>query len=278
MTNFTTFGWVMNVSLVVLTIVGAYLAVDLYSKRLLARGERRQYFVGTPIADGLLKRTQIRLDILDVKTSAYDFTVKVIIQSIVIGTVIFVASIFALPMFLTLGLTLITVFLSMVIPFYNLDRTVTTSEAQREFDLPRYFKMLIALLKRKTSYQAIVESVEYAPNSIKPFVEQLIIEIEQMPNSSTPYENFADNIGIEQARNFMTILHQSMHVSPEKSIEFLENLKTQSNKLENAAIETLASISVSTMSKYGGILLVCLLITPITIVVLIAVDLLKEFL
>jgi len=73
----------------------------------------------------------------------------------------------------------------------------------------------------------------------------------------------------------MAILQQSMHVSPETSIGFLETLKTNSDTMENEAIENLAKISVGNMKKYKLILFVCLFIPPGSIVTIIGLDLMK---
>lgn len=278
MGNLTTTGIVLNVVMVICALIGAYLAIDLYSKRLVTRGERRQVFSNNTAAKGLLRRTQTRLTLLDVQTSAYDFVMKVVIQSLIIGAVIFIISLLAMPSILAFGLAFIVVFASLVFPFYTLDGKVSELRAQREFDLPRFFKMLIALMKTHIPYKALQESVSYTPISVRPFVEQLIVEIEQMPTSSIPFENFADNIGVDKARNFMTILHQSMHVSPERSIEFLENLKKQSDMMEDEAVNNLAQISVGKIKKYKIVLFLCILISPLSIVAIIVVDMFKNLL
>lgn len=242
MNNLTTIGAVMNIALVICTLIASYLALDLYTKKIVTRGNGKQ-ISNLPVADGLLKRIQIRLNLLEIRTSAYDFFMKVIIQSLTIGAIVFFVTLVTLPSIVSLVIAFFVIFACLIYPFYALDGKITALQAQREFDLPRFLKILIALMKTHTPYQALEEALSYTPKSIKPFVEQLILEIEQFPNSSVPYENFAENIGISKARSFMAILQQSMHVSPETSIGFLETLKTNSDTMENEAIENLAKIS-----------------------------------
>lgn len=275
MNNLTSVGIVMNIALVVCTLVASYLGMDLFTKRIVTRGNGRQHFTKVTVANGLLKRIQTRLNLLDIGTSAYDFFMKVIIQSLTIGGVIFFVTVFTLPKIIAFVIAFIVIFVCLVYPIYALDSKVSALQAQREFDLPRYFKMLIALMKTNIPYKALEESLDYTPKSIKPFVKQLILEIEQFPNSSLPYENFAENIGISKARSFMAILHQSMHVSPERSIEFLETLKDNSDKMELEAIENLSKASVANMGKYKILLFVCIFVPPGTIVAIIGLDLFR---
>ncbi|MGN4128071.1 hypothetical protein ACMGD3_24155 [Lysinibacillus sphaericus] len=275
MNNLTTVGTVMNIALVVCTLIASYLALDLYTKRIVTRGNGRQTFSKVPVAEGLLKRIQIRLNLLEIRTNAYDFFMKVVIQSLIIGAVVFLVTLFTLPSIVSLVIAFIVVFTCLIYPIYALDSKVSALQAQREFDLPRFLKMLIALMKTHTPYQALEEALHYTPKSIKPFVEQLILEIEQFPNSSIPYENFSENIGISKARSFMAILQQSMHISPEKSVDFLETLKSNSDTMEKEAIDQLAKVSVGTMQKYKFILFICLFIPPASIVAIIGLDMLK---
>lgn len=119
-------------------------------------------------------------------------------------------------------------------PNLFLSQRLATARTMRRAELPSYLTPLGLLLFTYTPYQAVKKSVDYAGPFLKPYVEQLITEMEIYPGSARPFENFSKNLEIIEASSFVAALQQAFETDQSKSreiinsqIKFMRQMRTQ---------------------------------------------------
>lgn len=96
-------------------------------------------------------------------------------------------------------------------------------ENQIKIELPEYLSAFAVLLQTYSPYEATKKSVEYAGPTTRPYVEELISQIELYPANPKPYEEFAKNIRLREAKEFMVALQQIMKVNSEDADQIIQD-------------------------------------------------------
>lgn len=247
-----------------------FLLIDIQSKRILARQPKGR-LITRNLADKIIilsekteKEFDSKLERAKVNLTAREFYLRVVVMALVYSIVAYFISQMFIPKMISIVLTAITMGFSIYYPFMKVKSRLRQDELKKSIELPRYLKLLTTLLRTQTPYDAVKESIRYAPPTILPHAENLLIEITQYPKSSVPYDNFAKNLDLKQARQFMNLLYQSLDISQKRSKEFIEKLNQLSDELENKSSEKLALIQAKNMQKYNYIMLTCLTALPIS--------------
>ena len=147
-------------------------------------------------------------------------------------------------------------------PDYMLKQGLKYARAARRIELPNYLTPLGLLLHSYTPYQAVKRSVKFAGPYLKPYVEQLVIEMEMYPSSTRPFRTFAENLGITEAQTFMTALQQAMNTDPSKSRDIIQNQIDMMRKLREENYLTTIELKPLAMNKYNFLLIACILVIP----------------
>lgn len=257
---------IVTISAMVLVL----LIIDIQSKRILSRQPKGR-LITRNLADKVIvlserkeKEFNKRLKIAKVNLTAREFYLRAAIMSIVYGITVYFISQMFIPKMISIVLTAVTIAFSIYYPFSKIKTRLKNDELKKSIELPRFLKILTTLLRTQTPYDAVKESIKYAPPTILPHAENLLIEITQYPKSSLPYDNFAKNIGLKQARQFMNLLYQSLDISQKKSKDFIEKLNQLTDDLENESSKKLALLQAKSMQKYNYIMLTCLTALPLS--------------
>jgi hypothetical protein len=248
-----------------------FILLDIQAKRIIERDGKRR-LIDREIAQKLLpinreleSKLEKKMAEAGMKQSAHDFLIRAILHATIIGILVFAITIFFLPGYVSILSTIVFIAVSIYLPISQINSRIKSLQLERSLALPRYIKRICTLLITKTPYEAISESLKYAQPCIKPYATQLLIEINQYPNSSIPYDNFAKAINVKQARQSMNLLYQSFDVSQKNSIEFLAKLKNTSDVLEEEAAKKMSLKEIKAMEQYNRILFFCLLSIPLSL-------------
>ena len=272
----------LNIVAAILAMVLVVIILDIRSKRIVERDGKRRLIDREvaqkllPINSAMESKLEKKLQSADIKQSAYDFLLRITLNATIAGVVVFVLSMFAFPPYVAILTSIAVIGISIYFPISEIDKRTKSVQLERSMQLPRYIKTLITLLKTKTTYEAIEESVNFATPAIKPFAKQLLIEINQYPNSSRPFDNFAQNLNVKQARQFMNLLYQSLDLSQKTSLEFMEKLKVMSDLLEEEAARKMSLKEVKSMEQCNMILFFCLLALPLALAGVVYMDVMKS--
>ena len=272
----------VNIAAAILAMILIYLVIDIQSRRVIEReGKRRlidREFAKklVPINKTTEEKLELKLKQAEITQSVHDFVLKAVINGCLGGVVALIVTQFFLPTYVSIILTIAIIGVAIYLPISEISGRIKALQLKRAAELPRYIKTLIILLKTQTTYDAIKKSVDYATPAIKPYAKQLLIEINQYPNSSIPFDNFARNINVKQARQFMNLLYQSLDLSQKTSIEFMEKLKEMSDLLEEESTKKMSLQERKAMEKYNKILFICLLVLPLSLVAVVFLDAMKK--
>jgi hypothetical protein len=246
-----------------------FLLIDIQSKRILTRQPKGR-LIARKLANNVIilsenkeKEFNNKLKLAKVNLNAREFYLRAIMMSIVYGILVYFLTKMFMPTIIGTLLTIITMAFAIYYPFSRVKAHLRNAELRKSIDLPRYLKILTTLLRTQTPYDSVRESIRYAPATIQPYAENLLIEITQYPKSSIPYDNFAKNLGLKQARQFMNLLYQSLDISQKRSREFIEKLNLMTDELENESAKKLALLQAKSMQKYNYIMLTCLTALPL---------------
>lgn len=273
----------INIVVAIAAMILIWLIIDIQTKRILNRQPKGR-LVSRNLAQKLIMLSEKKevqfsetLKKAKIHLNAKEFYFRAIVMSTLTGTGAFVFTSIYIPGYISILVTSLTVGFSIYYPFHKLKIRLRNDELRKSIDLPRYLKILTTLLRTQPPYDAVRESIKYAPPIIQPYAETLLIEITQYPKTSIPYENFAKNIGLRQAKQFMNLLYQSLDISQKNSRDFIEKLNQMTDELENASSKRLALLQANSMRKYGHILLICIVVLPLTLALVTLLEIFNQF-
>lgn len=153
------------------------------------------------------------------------------------------------------------------LPMKQLKKRKLSYQRQIRLELPGYLSALSVLINTRSPQNAIKESGGFSGPTLSPYVERLITEIELYPASTIPYDNFARDVEVREAREFMIALQQMMTVDEKDAKQILqtqlnnmaklqkltykEEIENRSNVLEGFAISMLGPLLFATFSIVG---------------------------
>ncbi|MFP5050970.1 hypothetical protein ACI7MO_09620 [Bacillus paranthracis] len=151
-------------------------------------------------------------------------------------------------------------------PDYNLKRNLKNAKIYRKLELPNYQMPLGVLLQTYTTYEAVKRSATYAGPHIRPFVEDMILELETWQGSTKPFKNFAEKLDIPEAHTFVVAIQQAIKTDPNKGREIIQQQIEVSRKLRDENYNSLILARPLLMNKYNVITVACILVIPLTMV------------
>ncbi|MDI3236417.1 hypothetical protein QK289_15485 [Exiguobacterium antarcticum] len=123
------------------------------------------------------------------------------------------------------------------IPMKQLTKAHIAYTQQKRRELPMYLSSFIILLKDFTPMDSLRKSIEYADNTLKPYVETLITEVELYPADNRAYRNFIKNVDVKEAEEFMMAFQQMQKVSADNSSKILEYQLETMNEMQDETYE-----------------------------------------
>lgn len=281
MINYVYYALVAIVSIAAMVFIT--LIIDLQTSRILSRQPKGR-LISRNIAQKIIvlsekkeKEFDKQLKTANVSLNAREFYFRTLIMSAIYGIVVYFLATAYIPGFMSILMTLITVGFGIYYPFSKVRIRIRNDELRKSIELPRFLKNLTTLLRTQTAYDAIKESIKYAPPTILPHAETLLIEVTQYPKSSMPYDNFAKNLGLRKAKQFMNLLYQSLDISQKSSRDFIEKLNQMTDDLEDEAAKTLSLLEASSMTKYNYIMLACIVCLPLALALVTMMNILQQF-
>jgi len=91
-------------------------------------------------------------------------------------------------------------------PFQMLKTMALNRQNKMSLELPEYLESFALIKQQQTLYQTTLNSAKFAGPTIKPYVDDLILDVKLNPGSSLPYQTFAkelDNVDVETFMNTM---------------------------------------------------------------------------
>lgn len=155
-----------------------------------------------------------------------------------------------------------------MLPMRSVKKAKDKYKQKLKMELPEFLSCFIIYLQSGfTPYEATKRSVEYAGEILKPHVERLITQIELYPASQRPYDEFAENVGIREAREFVVALNQIMKVDAESADRILQDQLAILNALEEEAYNELIEQRPEQVEKYTMAMLFPLIAVAFTFVI-----------
>lgn len=273
----------INIVVAIAAMILVWLIIDIQSKRILNR-QNKGRLVSRNLAQKIIvlsekkeKEFNKSLNRAKVQLNAREFYFRAIVMAACTGILTYVLTNMFIPGFISIIVTVLITGFSIYYPFHKLKVRLRNDELRKSIELPRYLKIVTTLLRTQPPYDAVRESIKYAPPTILPYAETLLIEITQYPKSSIPYENFAKNLGLREAKQFMNLLYQSLDISQKNSREFIEKLNKMTDELENASSKKLALLQANSMRKYSHILLICIVVLPLALALVTLLEIFNQF-
>ncbi|MGG1021167.1 hypothetical protein G3M81_22940 [Bacillus paralicheniformis] len=124
---------------------------------------------------------------------------------------------------LYLYLTIPLAFVAYSIPKRTIKKNKRYFENQMKIELPEYLSAFAILLQNHTPFEATKKSIDYAGEILKPYVKELITQIELYPASPKPYQDFANALDMREAKEFIVALNQLMNVDRESADKIISD-------------------------------------------------------
>lgn len=157
------------------------------------------------------------------------------------------------PFFLYLAVPLSIV--GYMIPKNRIGKSKKRYINQMKTELPNYLYHFSVLLEDYTPYEATKKSSEYAGGLLKPFVERLISQIALYPSSHQPYYEFADSVGIREAKEFVSALEQIMKVDSKASARIIKDQIEIMNQLQEESYNEQIELRPEQTEPYINVML-----------------------
>ncbi|CAI6330738.1 hypothetical protein [Bacillus subtilis] len=166
----------------------------------------------------------LELELMEARmeTSVSRFIIRRVTLTILV-TVITLSFYFVTDSKLFLYLAIPLGILTYSIPKKTIQKNKNYFDQQMRIELPDYLSAFAVLLQSYTPFEATKKSIDYAGNLLKPYVEELITQIELYPASPKPYQEFADALDIREAREFMAALNQLMNVDAKSADRIIQD-------------------------------------------------------
>lgn len=153
-----------------------------------------------------------------------------------------------------------------IYPDYQLKQKIKAATWKRKLELPGYLKIVATLLKNHTPSKAIKKSVEYAGPYLKPFVDELAMDLETRPGDDEVLKKFAQNLDITEAHTFVIAIKQASEVNKEGAISILDDQIEVMDKLRHENYNYLISTKPLAFAKWNFIVVMLILLYPFVIV------------
>ncbi|MGQ7053688.1 hypothetical protein ACUN3C_10140, partial [Bacillus cereus group sp. BceL245] len=142
----------------------------------------------------------------------------------------------------------------------KLNSNVKAKQLRMQLELPEYMISLAYMIGRYTAYEATKRSIEYASDNLRPLVENLIAQIELEPGNFEPYLEFAREVDIPAAYQFMVALQQAMVMDESQSREIINNQIKLMRRLRAESYETLVASRPGMVFKYLISIYLCIIV------------------
>ncbi|WP_051525098.1 hypothetical protein [Exiguobacterium sp. S90] len=150
-------------------------------------------------------------------------------------------------------------------PNFQLRQNMRSAITNRRLELPGYLKIVATLLKNYTSTKAIKKSVEYAGPYLRPFVEELAMNLETRPGDDLVLKEFAQKLEIAEAHTFVIAIKQATEVNKEGAQMILDDQIKLMDKLLRENYKYLISTKPMAFSKWNFAVVMLILLYPLVI-------------
>lgn len=133
-------------------------------------------------------------------------------------------------------------------PFHMLKTFQLNRKNKIGLEVPEYLESFALLKQQQTLFQATINSARFAGPTIKPYVEQLVLDVQLHPGSSEPYQDFAKKINRVEVSTFMNTMVETARV--DQSIES-ELITEELRQIERMRSDVYAAIIEEVEAKVG---------------------------
>lgn len=181
---------------------------------------------------------------------------------------IFLAIVFPILVMILYFFTRMTMYLFFVLPLgyiafqmpnRSLNNAINAKKQNFRKELPEYLSSFAIMLQTFTPYEATKRSIDYAGPLLRPYVERLITEIDLNPASTKPYLDFAKNIDIPEAKEFMVALNQATTVSAAQAHKIISDQLKLSDELQEEGYNELIKNRPNEVLKWERSLVFCMI-------------------
>lgn len=173
------------------------------------------------------------------------------------------------------------IFLYLVIPVmffvYKIPKKILSKakhkyELQMKHELPDYLYHFAVLLDSHTPFEATNKSSQYASGLLKPYVDELVTQINLYPASSKPYYEFAEKLNIREAREFVAALEQIIKVDSKSASSIISNQISIMNDLQEEAYRELVELRPQQTEPYVNWMLIPFILIILSMVAILIGD------
>ncbi len=169
------------------------------------------------------------------------------------------AVLLALLVFMLYSFSGNSIFLYLVIPMaiigYKIPKRALKKTKQNyinrmKTELPEYLHHFAVLLDDYMPFDATKKSVKYAGPLLQPYVNRLVDQISMYPASHRPYYEFAESIGLREAKEFVVALEQLMKVDSKAASKIINDQIQIMNQLQEEAFNDLIEARPDKVEPY----------------------------
>ncbi|RTR28091.1 hypothetical protein EKG37_17460 [Robertmurraya yapensis] len=173
---------------------------------------------------------------------------RLILTLLMVGAALVLYKISDMNLYLYLAIPLGV--LAYILPKRNLKKHKLHFERQMKIELPEYLSAFAVLLQSYNAFDATRRSVEYAGPLLRPFVDHMVTQIELYPSSHKPYQDFAETIGIREAKEFVVALQQIMKVDAAAANQIISSQIKIMDDLQEEAYNEMIEVRPDEVQNY----------------------------
>jgi len=131
---------------------------------------------------------------------------------------------------------------------YKIEKKNITKEISKLF--PTWLLNVALLMQNENVHMAIVISYDDAPSILKPAIKQLLVELDDNPTSSTPFNQFLSNFSMSEVKESMSALYCISEASGGNIDDEFRQIITRVNKYMDKAEQIKNNEKLAIMSSY----------------------------
>lgn len=206
------------------------------------------------LSDDSRENLRLKLRQAGMKQSPETFIAQKIVYSLLMA-LLFITLYVVHQKTIMLGFAVGSSILMYFYPNRILSKNIKYANAMRKLELPDYLTPLAKLMSSFTPYQAVKECEKFTGPFLKPYVEQLMVDIDLEPGSIKPFQKFASQIGVPQAQLFVVAIQQAMTTDRQRSKVILEKQRVIMMRLREESYNELINKKPLVVNKYNTIML-----------------------
>lgn len=121
----------------------------------------------------------------------------------------------------------------MIMPIFMVNTMARNRRNLINLEIPEYLESFALLKQNKTLFQTTLDSYGFAGPTIRPYVEQLILEVQLNPGSHAPYKDFARKLDNVEVETFMNTMIETTNVDKKLENELIAEELSQVSRMRS---------------------------------------------